>query len=107
VSVSTHVLDTSKGLPAAGVVVVLKHRGQDGSWAVIGQGATDADGRVRDFGAGELEAGTYRLEFDTGGYFGGGFYPEVGVTFELAAGDEHLHVPLLVSPYGFTTYKGT
>jgi 5-hydroxyisourate hydrolase len=109
--ITTHVLDTARGRPAAGVPVVLEHAAQDG-WRELGRGATDADGRLRDLVAegSALDAGRYRLTFDTGAYFRdrgeAAFYPEVTVVFTVAA-DEHHHVPLLLSPFGYSTYRGS
>jgi 5-hydroxyisourate hydrolase len=111
VSISTHVLDTMRGSPAAGLGVTLLKREPDGGWEVIGRAQTDADGRARELTDDELEAGTYRLDFDTQPYFErsglSAFYPEVSVTFNLEDPAGHLHVPLLLSLYGYTTYKGT
>lgn len=105
-SLSTHVLDTAGGRPAAGVRVAL----EAASGAALGEAVTDADGRIASLGPGWLDAGDYRLRFDTGAYFAGlgvtGFYPEVVVTF-TAEGEEHFHVPLLLSPYGYSTYRGS
>ncbi len=105
-TLSTHVLDTSLGLPAAGVRVSL----ESGAGAALGEGVTDADGRVRAIGPERLDAGDYSLRFDTAAYFTardtGGFYPEVVVTF-VVEGDDHVHVPLLLSPYGYSTYRGS
>jgi 5-hydroxyisourate hydrolase len=104
-AITTHVLDTARGRPAAGVAIVLERA--DGER--VGAGATDADGRLRDLGS--VEPGDYRLTFDTGGYFaaGGqdGFYPEVVVSFTVAQGEDHYHVPLLLNPYGYSTYRGS
>lgn len=109
--ISTHVLDTSLGRPAAGLAVTLRRRGADGDWSVVGRAVTDADGRVKDIANAPLAAGDYRLEFATGKYFVAVgtvvFYPEVFVTVAAPDGDAHLHVPLLLSPYGYSTYKGT
>ncbi len=100
--VTTHVLDTALGRPAAGVDVTLE---QDGT--VVARGTTDPDGRVGDLGPDRLDPGTYRLRFDTGAYAGGAaFFPEVVVAF-VVQGEEHLHVPLLLSPHGYTTYRGS
>lgn len=101
---STHVLDTGKGEPAAGVVVRLE---QDGR--VVGRGTTDGDGRISDFGAGLLGVGVYRLVFETDGYFGAGeaFFPEVAVTFRCDGQRAKYHVPLLLSPYSYSTYRGS
>jgi 5-hydroxyisourate hydrolase len=110
--ITTHVLDTSRGRPAAGVVVALEREGDDGGWIAVGRGTTDADGRLKDLtGAGaEVEAGTYRLTFETGAYFAAleieSFYPRVAVVFSVAAGG-HYHVPLLVNPFGYSTYRGS
>ena len=104
-TLSTHVLDTSLGRPAVGVRMSLE--GVDGPLA---EALTDSDGRVSDLGASTLAPGTYRLRFDTGDYFAQrgveGFYPEVLVTFTIA-GDGHVHVPLLLSPFGYSTYRGS
>ena len=105
-AISTHVLDTANGRPAAGISVSLLQHTDEGSWLAIGSAVTDGDGRVRDLAPFTLEPGTYRLVFDTAAYQRG-FFPEVVVTFTLNKGDGHLHVPLLLSPYGYSTYKGT
>jgi len=109
--ITTHVLDTARGRPAAGIAVVLERATGDG-WDLVGSGATDADGRLRDLmveGAAVAD-GRYRLTFDTGAYFRdrgeAAFYPEVAVVFTVA-GDEHHHVPLLLSPFGYSTYRGS
>ncbi|MEO5664562.1 MAG: hydroxyisourate hydrolase [Nocardioides sp.] len=103
-TLSTHVLDTSLGKPAAGVRITLVVDGEATEVA-----ATDADGRVADLG-GDLAPGTYSLRFDSGGYFSAsgieGFYPEVLVTFTIS-GAGHVHVPLLLSPFGYSTYRGS
>lgn len=108
-SISTHVLDTMRGTPAAGLGVALHRREPDGDWKEVAQATTDADGRVRSLGDDELEAAEYRLEFDTRPYFErsglGAFYPSVSIVFTFEGG--HLHVPLLLSAFGYTTYKGT
>ena len=109
--VSTHVLDTTRGRPAAGLAVTLRRRGGDGDWSVVARAVTDADGRVKDLSGAPLSSGDYRLEFATGEYFKGSgthvFYPEVFVTVAADDGEAHLHVPLLLSPFGYSTYKGT
>lgn len=109
--ISTHVLDTARGRPAAGIPVLLERL--DGTATEVGRGETDADGRVRALlpeGA-DVEAGLYRLTFETGPYLeasaGGGFYPEVSVIFRIAHGGQHHHVPLLLSPFGYSTYRGS
>jgi 5-hydroxyisourate hydrolase len=109
VSISTHVLDTMRGTPAAGLAVALHRREPDGDWKEVAQTETDSDGRVHNLSEDELEAAEYRLEFDTRPYFErsglNAFYPSVIVVFNFEGG--HLHVPLLLSAYGYTTYKGT
>jgi 5-hydroxyisourate hydrolase len=110
-SISTHVLDTMRGTPAAGLEVTLSRREPDGDWKAVGEAVTDADGRVRDLAQEELEAGEYRIEFLTSPYFErsglSAFYPQVSVVFSLEDVTAHVHVPLLLSPFGYTTYKGT
>jgi 5-hydroxyisourate hydrolase len=109
--ITTHVLDTARGRPAAGVPIVLE-RATDGGWELVGRGATDADGRLRDLIAdgAAIADGRYRLTFDTGAYFRdhgeAAFYPEVAVVFTVAGGEHH-HVPLLLSPFGYSTYRGS
>jgi 5-hydroxyisourate hydrolase len=112
VIISTHVLDTTRGRPAAALAVTLRRRGADGDWSVVARAVTDPDGRVKDLSGGPLPTGDYRLEFATGEYFKGlglgtVFYPEVFVTVAADQQDTHLHVPLLLSPFGYSTYKGT
>jgi 5-hydroxyisourate hydrolase len=108
--ITTHVLDTSRGCPAVGVSVVLECA-VDSGWQPVGRGTTDADGRVRDLLRSPPEVGRYRLTFDTDSYFRAvgeaGFYPEVSVTFVVGHGEEHYHVPLLLSPFGYSTYRGS
>ena len=110
-TLSTHVLDTARGRPAEGLAILLE--AQEGErFRELARGTTNADGRVKDFLAGQkLGKGVYRITFDTGAYFRAsgvrGFYPSVSVLFELAAEDEHYHVPLLISPFGFSTYRGS
>ena len=109
-AITTHVLDTSRGCPAAGVPVVLD-REVDSGWQTVGRATTDANGRAGDLLSSALREGRYRLTFDTGVYFtalgDAGFYPEVSVTFTVSSGEEHYHVPLLLSPFGYTTYRGS
>jgi 5-hydroxyisourate hydrolase len=111
VSVSTHVLDIMRGTPAAGLAVTLSRQEPDGDWTVVGDAVTDADGRVRELARGELDAGVYRLDFSTRPYFErsglSAFYPQVSVVFSLEDPTARVHVPLLLGPFGYTTYKGT
>ncbi|GAA1544748.1 hydroxyisourate hydrolase [Nocardioides humi] len=100
-TLSTHVLDTAAGRPAAGVPVRLETRAGE----PLGEGVTDADGRVAALGP-ELGEGDYVLRFDTASY-ATGFYPEVVVVFTIADAGQHHHVPLLLSPYGYSTYRGS
>jgi 5-hydroxyisourate hydrolase len=105
-TLSTHVLDTSRGMPATGLRLTL----ESAAGAVLAEAVTDQDGRAGDLAPGDLPAGTYRLRFDSGTWFARqgveGFYPEVVVAFDLA-GDQHFHVPLLLSPFGYSTYRGS
>jgi 5-hydroxyisourate hydrolase len=105
-TVSTHVLDTALGRPAAGVPVRLETAGGE----LLASEATDGDGRVGALGPDDLSTGIYRLRFDTADYFAKSgfavFFPEVAVAFEVG-GREHYHVPLLLSPYSYSTYRGS
>lgn len=110
-TITTHVLDTARGRPASGVPVVLE-KDQDDEWRVMVKGETDADGRVKNFTtASSLSPGVYRLVFDTGTYFEKAgvkaFYPQVVIMFETAAGEPSYHVPLLLNPFGYSTYRGS
>jgi 5-hydroxyisourate hydrolase len=112
VGITTHVLDTSLGRPAAAVHVTLEHQTPAGEWRVVGSGDTDADGRLNTLVSGTAAAaGIHRLIFDTKSYFDrrgvAGFYPSVTVTFEVQGGGGHYHVPLLLSPFGYSTYRGS
>ena len=104
---SAHVLDAAAGRPAAGVSVTLT----DAEGTVLATAATDDDGRVADLGPERLDAGTYRVSFAVGDYFTArgveGFYPEVTVHFRTSAEQGHYHIPLLLSPYSYTTYRGS
>ena len=107
--VTTHVLDAVSGAPAAGVSVTLAERGGEG-WEPLASGVTDGDGRIGDLGPDSLDNGIYQVRFDTGMYFSTRevetFYPEVTITFEVDGGD-HYHVPLLLSPFACSTYRGS
>ena len=109
-TISTHVLDTSAGCPAAGVPVMLYHH--DGTdWMRVGRALTDADGRVNTLldPASSVSAGAYRLVFEISEYFGEieAFYSQITIDFVVSDVASHYHVPLLVSPYGYSTYRGT
>jgi len=112
-AITTHVLDTSRGLPAVGIPVVLDRCLGPDEWRTVGRGETDADGRLRTLTpeGSALEAGAYRLVFDTRRYFEAQgkatFYPSVIVVFDAAPAETHYHVPLLLSPFGYSTYRGT
>lgn len=105
-SLSTHVLDATSGRPAVGVAVTLTNAGG----TVLAEGATDDDGRIPGL-ADELGTGVYRLQFDTAAYFASqrvvGFYPEVVIAFEITDPASHYHVPVLLSPYAYSTYRGS
>ncbi|MEO8679220.1 MAG: hydroxyisourate hydrolase [Vicinamibacterales bacterium] len=110
--ITTHVLDTSRGRPASGVPVLLEQGHGADDWRVIARSETDADGRVKSFNtASSHPPGVYRLVFDTRTYFEKAgvkaFYPQVMIVFETAAGEPHYHVPLLLGPFGYTTYRGS
>jgi 5-hydroxyisourate hydrolase len=124
-AITTHVLDTARGTPAAGVPVRLERVDASGC-AEIARASTDANGRVAELGPALIEPGTYRLVFDTAAYARAGpdqdegaagtgslaaapaaFFPEVTVTFTVAADGGHYHVPLLLSPFGYSTYRGS
>ena len=112
-TITTHVLDTARGRPARGVVVRLDKAGGPLSWTTLAERSTDDDGRVRDLLApGDAMApGIYRLVFLAGRYFEGlgetTFYPEIPIVFEIREGAQHYHVPLLLSPFGYSTYRGS
>jgi len=125
-TLSTHVLDATTGRPAAGVRVRLERAGDTG-WAPAGEGTTGPDGRLRlsgdpgdpaagggdpgDLGTGAGDPGVYRMTFGSGEYFkargSATFYPEVSITFEMTERAEHYHVPLLLSPFAYSTYRGS
>lgn len=110
--ITTHVLDTSSGRPATGIAVTLE-ASEGGSFRELARGTTDPDGRCRELlpeGV-RLAAGVYRLSFDSGAYFAARgqdtFYPRVQLLFAVREPGEHYHVPLLLSPFGYTTYRGS
>jgi 5-hydroxyisourate hydrolase len=118
--ITTHVLDTALGRPAAGLPVRLEHITESGC-TEVGRASTDSDGRVARFSTAPIGPGTYRLVFDTGAYAktadtatpqdgrqrGATFFPEVAVTFSVRDPGRDYHVPLLLSPFGYTTYRGS
>jgi 5-hydroxyisourate hydrolase len=110
-AITTHVLDISRGRPASGVAVRLERETADGAWEQIGKGVTDADGRARDLMSEGLSEGIYRLTFATGPYFAAQaietFYREVMIVFKISDPAQHYHVPLLLSPFGYSTYRGS
>ncbi len=114
--ITTHVLDTSTGRPGRGIPIELERAGTESvfsgaaEWQAVGSGVTDGDGRLRTLTPQPLAAGTYRLRFQTGAYFEANgqpsFFPLVEIQFTVEAG-QHYHVPLLLSPYGYSTYRGS
>lgn len=109
--ISTHILDTTQGRPASGVEVILERVDDGGAGSTIGRGTTDADGRVKALLVESPAPGSYRITFRVGAWFEARgvetFYPEVAIVFRVARGGEHFHVPLLLNPFGFTTYRGS
>ena len=109
--ITTHILDTTLGKPARGVAIRLeKWVGE--RWKVVGSGQTDDDGRLKTLTPpGPVEPGTWRIRFETAPYFAAtgtsGFYPYVEVVFEIVDGAAHYHVPLLLNPWGYSTYRGS
>jgi 5-hydroxyisourate hydrolase len=119
--ITTHVLDLARGRPAAGVAVSLLRKEEGTGWREVGRGTTDADGRARDLlpAGATVSAGTYQLRFDTLSYFKENppvsssslsfspFFPEITITFVVTDPPAHHHVPLLLSPFGYSTYRGS
>jgi 5-hydroxyisourate hydrolase len=111
--ISTHVLDTAKGTPARDVSVRLERQEGSGQWKTVGSARSGLDGRCGQLipKGQELSPGTYRLVFDTASYFSAqgvrGLYPIVQVSFSVREGETHFHIPLLLSPHGYTTYRGS
>jgi 5-hydroxyisourate hydrolase len=111
-SLTTHVLDLRLGRPAVGVAVQLERMDAGGGWHLLGSAATNDDGRVADLlPDGELKAGVHRLTFDVGSYFLAQqveyFHPQVSIEFVVTDATGHHHVPLLLSPFGYSTYRGS
>jgi 5-hydroxyisourate hydrolase len=109
--ITTHVLDTAAGRPGNAIAIELEHQ-VAGTWTLIGGGITDDDGRLRTLTPhGPVAPGTYRLRFETGAYYTARgtawFFPVVEIQFAVHDGAQHYHVPLLLSPYGFSTYRGS
>ena len=109
--ITTHVLDTANGCPAQGVAITLEVQEGD-QWTTLYEGSTNSDGRVTDLmQVGDLQAATYRITFHTQAYFAQQnapvFYPYVPVTFQISSPTEHYHIPLLISPFGYSTYRGS
>ena len=111
-AITTHILDTSKGKPASDVMVVLEmNKGEQ--WLPLGDGLTDNDGRVKNLLSDDhkLQTGHYRLTFEINDYFEAqgteSFYPQASIDFYVKKSDEHYHVPLLLNPFGFSTYRGS
>ena len=111
--ITTHVLDTAQGRPANGIDAKLSWRNAGGAWQELASGTTNDDGRIMnwlpvDF---QLKAGVYQITFDTGNYFrrqgAANFYPFVSLHFEITQPEQHYHVPLLLSPFGYSTYRGS
>ena len=111
--ISTHILDTARGKPAQDVPVRLEQKNGSGHWLAVAAARTDQDGRCGQLLSNEKTFGTgaYRLIFDTGAYFAAqgidGLYPVVEITFQVRDGESHFHIPLLLSPNGYTTYRGS
>ena len=112
-AITTHVLDTARGCPAEGVPVTLEVQLAEGGWTPVGKGLTDRDGRLKELlpQGYVINEGIYRLTFDTGTYFAAqgvqSFYLSVVVVFTVRDAGQHYHVPLLLSPYGYSTYRGS
>lgn len=110
---STHILDTSIGRPAGGVAVSLDYSLDGADWSPVSCETTNPDGRIASMlpPGGTLQAGYYRLTFETAAYFARraveGFYPRVHVVFQIVSPAEHYHVPLLINPFGYSTYRGS
>ena len=111
-AITTHVLDVSRGRPAEGIIAVLEFRTHEG-WKELARGSTNADGRIPDLLPKEksIDPGLYRLTFELRSYVERsqttGFYPYVPIVFEVKDSTQHYHIPLLLSPFGYTTYRGS
>ena len=111
--ITTHVLDLSRGVPAAGIGVVLEINVPQLGWRMLAERTADSDGRVKDFvtDGSRVDIARYRLTFATGAYFAKngvvGFHPQVTVEFDVKDAKQSYHVPLLLSPFGYSTYRGS
>lgn len=110
--ITTHVLDTALGKPAQGVRIELFRSESHQSWQSLEQRVTNSDGRIdTPFLQNQLQAGTYRIDFHSGEYFTqqkrDSFYPSVSVTFTIVDSAQHFHIPLLISGFGYSTYRGS
>jgi len=108
---STHILDTASGKPAAGVALVLSHLSGE-TWSELGSGTTDADGRCKTLlGEHPLDSGTYKIRFETASYYASqrltGLYPYVDIVFTVRDAAQHYHIPLLLTANGYSTYRGS
>jgi 5-hydroxyisourate hydrolase len=109
--ITTHILDVSAGKPAANVICKLERQNSSSEWEKIAEGMTNQEGRIENLVSGSISKGIYRLEFLTKVYFDqkkiNSFYPSITIQFEVTVPEEHYHVPLLLSPYGYSTYRGS
>ena len=109
--ITSHVLDTSLGKPASGIEIALERVGDDSDWQPVGSGTTDDDGRCPGLTGGNIEAGHYRINFMVADYFKrqgvSAFYPVVRIEFTVSDAQQHYHVPLLLNPFGYSTYRGS
>lgn len=105
--ITTHILDTAKGCPASNIAVTLEYL-NNGNWQSIANDTTDADGRIMNWMENTINSGEYRITFDTNSYHQGeGFFPSVCINFTIDNPDQHYHVPLLLSPFSYSTYRGS
>ena len=107
--ISTHVLDTALGRPAEGIPATLDCRSEVGEWSLVGRGTTNSDGRIADLlSSSDLKPAHYRVTFALESYLGAdGFFPQATIHFRVRDVEQHYHVPLLLSPFGYSTYRGS
>jgi 5-hydroxyisourate hydrolase len=109
--ITSHVLDTSRGVPAEGIPIVLEFQNESGDWESVSQDTTDSDGRVQDLTGGSSRVGHYRISFLVSDYFAKlnveSFYPVIRIEFSLTDNNQHYHVPVLLNPFGYSTYRGS